>query len=123
MQSAGSATDSQAEVQMVNDPHLNHEYLPIRGLAQFDDLAAGFLFGNNSSAVKEQRVATSQTVSGTDANHLGAKFFEHFYAFPGNHKAIYLSNPTWPNHTAIFNAASIEPKMYTYVRQRSCAMH
>ena len=37
---------------------------------------------------------SSQTISGTGANHLGALFLSRFYQFNGD-KRIYLSDPTW----------------------------
>lgn len=54
-----------------------------------------------------------QTISGTGANHLGALFLTKFYAFNGE-KLIYLSDPTWANHHAIFRNVGIEPKNYKY---------
>lgn len=63
-----------------------------------------------------------QTISGTGANHLGAVFLNQFYDFSrggqGANKQIYISNPTWANHKAIFNAAGIKPVDYPYVSGR-----
>ena len=39
-----------------NDPNLNHEYLPIAGLADFTTAAQRLILGADSSAIKEKRV-------------------------------------------------------------------
>ncbi|KAK9441904.1 aminotransferase [Metarhizium brunneum] len=49
-----------------------YEYLPISGLAPFVSAARQVLFGPLGS--KEARVVSLQTISGTGANFLGAKF-------------------------------------------------
>ncbi|KAG8798094.1 Aspartate aminotransferase, cytoplasmic, partial [Serendipita sp. 398] len=42
---------------LLNDPALDHEYLPITGLPEFTSAAARLILGNESVAIKEQRVA------------------------------------------------------------------
>ena len=79
---------------LLNDPTLDHEYLPITGLPEFTSAAARLILGDNSPAIAEKRVTSVQTISGTGANHLGALFLSRFYAFNGA-KQIYLSDPTW----------------------------
>lgn len=54
-----------------------------------------------------------QTISGTGANHLGALLLSRFYHWNGPAR-IYLSNPTWANHHAIFKNVGIEPVDYPY---------
>lgn len=58
--------------------------------------------------------SSTQTISGTGANHLGALFLARFYPFPSGTKKIYISNPTWANHPAIFKNVGIEPELYRY---------
>jgi aspartate aminotransferase len=94
-----------------NDPELNHEYAPISGLTSFTSKAAELILGNNSTALKEGRVTTVQTISGTGAVHLGALFFAKF--FKGNRTA-YLSDPTWANHKQIFNNVGLPIEQYPY---------
>ena len=103
-----------AERQILDDPAANHEYLSMEGLPEFRDLSAKLLFGENSDAVKEKRVSTTQSISGTGANHLGAKFLQHHYTFPNGQKVIYLSDPTWPNHLSIFGETGINTEKYAY---------
>ena len=78
----------------MNDPSIDHEYLPITGLPDFTSAAARLILGADSPAIAEKRVVSVQTISGTGANHLGALFLSRFYAFNGA-KRVYVSDPTW----------------------------
>ncbi|PPQ83340.1 hypothetical protein CVT25_003979 [Psilocybe cyanescens] len=104
---------------LLNDEALDHEYLPITGLAEFTNAAAKLILGSHSPAIKEGRTVSVQTISGTGANHLGALFLSKFYKWNGPAR-IYLSNPTWDaerwlaNHHAIFRNVGIEPVEYAY---------
>ncbi|EIW85039.1 aspartate aminotransferase [Coniophora puteana RWD-64-598 SS2] len=98
---------------LVNDPNLDHEYLPITGLPEFTGAAAKLILGSDSPALRDGRVVSVQTISGTGANHLGALFLSKFYTWNGS-KQVYLSNPTWANHQAIFRNVGIEPVDYPY---------
>lgn len=94
-----------------NDPSLNHEYLPIAGLATFTAAAAKLILGADSSALSEKRTSSTQAISGTGALHLGALFLSKFY--PG-HPTVYFSNPTWANHHQIFSNVSMPIASYPY---------
>lgn len=98
---------------LLNDAQLDHEYLPILGLPEFTKAAARLMLGSESIALKEDRVVSAQTISGTGANHLGALFLARFYKWNGPPK-VYLSNPTWANHHAIFKNVGIAPVEYPY---------
>lgn len=102
-----------AKAILSNDEGLDHEYLSITGLPEFTSAAAKLILGTDSAAIREQRVASAQTISGTGANHLGALFLSRFYTFNGP-KQIFVSNPTWANHHAIFRNVGIEPVDYAY---------
>ncbi|KAF7793108.1 hypothetical protein EIP86_004216 [Pleurotus ostreatoroseus] len=98
---------------LLNDPALDHEYLPITGLPEFTAAAAKLILGADSPAIAEGRVSSVQTISGTGANHLGALFLSRFYHFNGDRKA-HISDPTWINHFAIFRNVGIEAVTYPY---------
>lgn len=98
---------------LLNDASLDHEYLPIVGLPEFTKAAARLILSAESKALKENRVVSVQTISGTGANHLGALFLSRFYQWNGARK-VYLSNPTWANHQAIFKNVGITPVDYPY---------
>ncbi|KAL7283530.1 hypothetical protein ACG7TL_002964 [Trametes sanguinea] len=97
---------------LLNDPTVDHEYLPITGLPEYTAAAARLVFGKDSSVIKDERVASVQTISGTGANHLGALFLSKFYGW--NEKRIYVSDPTWVNHHAIFPQVGIPVSTYPY---------
>ncbi|KAL8925643.1 MAG: hypothetical protein Q9172_002147 [Xanthocarpia lactea] len=102
-----------AQAILQKDPNLNHEYLPIAGLAEFTSAAQKLMLGAESPAIKEKRVASFQTISGTGANHLGGLFLSKFYVRPDN-QPIYFSSPTWANHNQIFSNVSLPIKPYPY---------
>ncbi|KZV88318.1 PLP-dependent transferase [Exidia glandulosa HHB12029] len=106
---------------LCNDPALDHEYLPITGLPEFTAAAARLILGADSEAIKGKRVVSVQTISGTGANHLGALFLSRFYAFNGE-KRVYLSDPTWANHHAIFKTVGITPVNYKYYDPRTVGL-
>jgi aspartate aminotransferase len=98
-----------AEHAIVGDSALDHEYLPIDGLKAFTEASAKLILGKNSPATAEKRVAACQAISGTGAVRLGAEFICRFLKGP-----VYISNPTWANHRAIFNDAGLEVFEYPY---------
>ncbi|XP_019055991.1 PREDICTED: aspartate aminotransferase, cytoplasmic-like isoform X1 [Nelumbo nucifera] len=55
------------------------EYLPITGLADFNKLSAKLIFGADSPAIQENRVATVQCLSGTGSLRVGAEFLAKHY--------------------------------------------
>ncbi|KAH9966710.1 aspartate aminotransferase [Russula dissimulans] len=98
---------------LLSDTTLNHEYLPITGLPEFVSGAARLILGNDSPALADDRVVSVQTISGTGANHLAALFLSKYYRFNGE-KVVYLSDPTWVNHFAIFENVGIKQRTYPY---------
>ncbi|OCB84252.1 aspartate aminotransferase [Sanghuangporus baumii] len=98
---------------LLKDTTLDHEYLPITGLPEFTSAAAQVLFSAGSAALKEGRISSVQTISGTGANHLAALFLAKFYQWNGP-KQVFISNPTWANHKAILKNVGIEPVDYPY---------
>lgn len=95
------------------DPNLNHEYLPIAGLAEFTTASQKLILGQDSPALQDKRVTSLQTVSGTGAVHLGALFLSKFYK-PNSQRTVYFSDPTWPNHFQIFSNVGLSYKTYPY---------
>ena len=47
--------EAQATALLLNDPTLDHEYLPITGLPEFTSAAAKLILGADSPALKESR--------------------------------------------------------------------
>ncbi|KAF2035156.1 aspartate aminotransferase [Setomelanomma holmii] len=101
-----------------NDPDLNHEYLPIAGLADFTTASQKLVLGGDSPAIKEKRVTSLQTISGTGAVHLGALFLSKFYK-PKTDRLVYFSDPTWANHFQIFSNVGLSYKTYPYFSKKT----
>lgn len=106
----------QAEARLVGKT--DHEYAPIAGVAAFNKAAGELLFGNDSAALKEDRVSTMQALSGTGALRVAAAFLARYYPS----KEIYMPDPTWGNHGPIFRDSGLVPKTYRYYRPSDCGL-
>lgn len=85
-------------------------YLLMEGLAGYRSACQKLLFGDNSQAVAEGRVATIEALGGSGALKVGADFIHQW--FP--QAKCYVSNPTWGNHISIFEGAGFEVGKYPY---------
>ncbi|PND39062.1 aromatic amino acid aminotransferase [Paucibacter aquatile] len=85
-------------------------YLPMEGAANFRNAVQGLLFGENHPARAEGRIVTIQSVGSSGGLKVGADFIKRY--FPAS--AIYVSDPTWDNHRAVFEGSGIEVKTYPY---------
>ncbi|ALT79016.1 MAG: aspartate/tyrosine/aromatic aminotransferase [Burkholderiaceae bacterium] len=83
-------------------------YLPMEGAANFRSAVQALLFGA-ANPVRE-RTVTIQSVGSSGGLKVGADFIHRY--FPDS--AIYVSDPTWDNHRAVFEGAGIEVKTYPY---------
>jgi len=92
------------------DKQLDHEYLPIGGLATYCQFAAKLIFGEDSALLKEGKVVSVQTLSGTGALRVSGAFLQRFL----NNSEIYMPNPTWANHIPIYTDSGIKVNSYTY---------
>lgn len=86
-----------------------HDYLPIQGDLDFLRLARDVVFGRPADDAAQQ-VTSVQTVSGTGANHLGAAFLVRH----GGARRVWVPDPTWSNHHAIWELAGGEVLEYPY---------
>jgi aspartate aminotransferase len=89
---------------------LDHEYAGITGVPSFTKAAALLAYGPDSKAIKEDRIAITQSISGTGALRIGGAFLERFYPS----KTIYIPSPSWANHKAVFSDSGLEVKTYKY---------
>lgn len=98
------------EAERINmEQTLNHEYLGMVGDVEFVKLALEFVYGKESSVLKEGRIAGVQTLSGTGGLRVFGELLKK-----GGHKEIYVPNPTWGNHIPIMKNAGLEVKKYRY---------
>lgn len=94
-----------------SDPDFNHEYLAITGFAPFVTNAAKVILGDDSPALREGRVVSVQSLSGTGSLHIAGKFIKQFY---NKSQTVYLSKPTWGNHFQVFHAVGLKTDTYSY---------
>lgn len=85
-------------------------YLPMDGLKPYNQATQTLLLGEHSPAHAQGRAVTIQTLGGSGALKVGADFLKKY--FPESD--VWVSQPTWENHIAIFNGAGIESHFYPY---------
>ena len=85
-------------------------YLPIDGLATYDAAVQELVFGADSVVIQERRAVTVQAIGGTGALKIGADFLQRFA--PG--AQVYISDPSWENHRALFESAGFVVNNYAY---------
>ncbi|MBN3282613.1 AATC protein, partial [Polyodon spathula] len=111
---------------IANDHSLNHEYLPILGLPEFRASASKIALGEDSPAIKENRVGGVQSLGGTGALRIGAEFLRRWYNGKNNTTTpIYVSAPTWENHNGVFGDAGftdVRPYRYWDAEKRGLAL-
>ncbi|PHI30427.1 amino acid aminotransferase [Budvicia aquatica] len=101
---------AQAKERLFKTNHDPLVYLPMEGLASYRSVTQRLLLGDESPAIANNRVATIQTLGGSGALKVGADFLKTY--FPDSQ--VWVSNPTWDNHVAIFEGAGIKVNRYPY---------
>ena len=101
---------AEAEARLNAGVHSASLYLPMDGLPPYRSAIAPLLFGQEHPMLKAGRIATIQTVGGSGALKVGADFLKTY--FPGSE--VYVSDPTWENHVAIFSGAGFQVKTYPW---------
>jgi aromatic-amino-acid transaminase len=85
-------------------------YLPIDGLASYNQAVRELVFGADTEPLRSNRVVTVQGLGGTGGLRIGAEFLKTTSA-----KAkVLLSDPSWENHRALFTRAGFEVDTYRY---------
>ena len=90
--------------------HASRGYLPIDGIAAYDQAVQKLLFGAESPLLAAGRVITTQAVGGTGALKIGADFLKQLQ--PG--AVVAISDPSWENHRALFETAGFPVQNYRY---------
>ncbi|MEY8174778.1 amino acid aminotransferase [Burkholderia multivorans] len=92
------------------DAGLPRGYLPIDGIAAYDAAVQKLLLGNDSPLIAAGRVVTAQALGGTGALKIGADFLRTV----NPNVKVAISDPSWENHRALFEAAGFEVVAYPY---------
>ena len=103
-----------AEREMAEKP-TPRNYLPIDGLAAYDRAVQGLVFGEDSAARKENRILTVQSLGGTGGLKVGADFVRKVAPTA----EVWISDPSWENHRALFENAGFKVNTYAYYDPKS----
>ncbi|NIF30317.1 aspartate/tyrosine/aromatic aminotransferase [Pantoea sp. Tr-811] len=109
------AAVSEAEKRLSGKAKEASLYLPMEGLSEYRRATQTLLFGSDHVAVADDRIATIQTIGGSGALKVGADFLKRY--FPGSQ--VWVSNPTWDNHRAIFEGAGFKVNTYPYFDEKT----
>ena len=99
--------DAEAQLLVANAPK---PYLPMEGSAAMRAEVQKLLFGTDSAALRDGRIATLQTVGSSGGLKVGADFLKRW--LPGS--AVWVSDPSWDNHRAMFEGAGVAVHTYPY---------
>ncbi len=85
-------------------------YLPIEGIAAYDQAVQKLLLGATSPLIEEGKVVTAQALGGTGALKIGADYLKRLLP----DAQVFISDPSWENHRALFEAAGFKVNNYPY---------
>ena len=85
-------------------------YQPIDGLVAYNQAVQKLMFGADSALIKDGRLVTIEALGGTGALKVGADFLKRLY--PAT--KVYISDPSWENHRALFESAGFTVENYAY---------
>jgi aromatic-amino-acid transaminase len=85
-------------------------YQPIEGPAAYNNAVQNLLLGQDSPLIANGQVVTAQALGGTGALKIGADYLKRL-----NPAAkVYISDPSWENHRALFESAGFVVENYAY---------
>ena len=85
-------------------------YQPIEGLGAYNQAVQNLLFGSDSPLLAEGRVVTAEALGGTGALKVGADYLKRLLP----NATVYISDPSWENHRALFESAGFPVASYPY---------
>jgi aromatic-amino-acid transaminase len=99
--------EAEARLQAAAAPR---SYLPIDGVPGYVKAVQALVFGADSPALAAGRIVTAQSLGGTGALKLAADFLRRFNPAAG----VWISDPSWENHRALFESAGFAVATYPY---------
>jgi aspartate aminotransferase len=99
---------------------MNNEYAAIHGLPEFLKHARGMQFGIDHPRTNNGTVAHIQTLSGTGALRVSGDFLKKMGG--ADAPTIYLPDPTWGNHHAIYQHSKLNVQKYRYFDRNTNAL-
>jgi aromatic-amino-acid transaminase len=94
----------------MTDKAAPRSYLPIDGIPAYDKAAQTLLLGADNEIIALGRAVTVQALGGTGGLKIGADFLRKFSPAA----VVGISNPSWENHRALFEAAGFQVVTYPY---------
>ncbi|WP_293935096.1 amino acid aminotransferase [Iodobacter sp.] len=85
-------------------------YQAIEGLGLYNKAVQDLVFGATSELVTSGRVVTAEALGGTGALKIGADLLKRLDA----NASVYISDPSWENHRALFESAGFKVENYAY---------
>jgi aromatic-amino-acid transaminase len=85
-------------------------YQPIEGTPAYNGAVQNLLFGKDSELLAAGRSVTCQCLGGTGALKVGADYLKRLLP----DATVYISDPSWENHRALFEGAGFPVKDYAY---------
>lgn len=85
-------------------------YQPIEGPSNYNQAVQKLLFGADSQVVADGRVLTIEALGGTGALKVGADYLKRLLP----NSRVYISDPSWENHRALFESAGFPVETYPY---------
>lgn len=86
-------------------------YLGIDGLTEYAQSVPELLIGRDHEVLQQNRTVTVQTPGGTGALRVAADFLSQRLSV----RRMWISQPTWANHTNVFQAAGLQVESYAYL--------
>jgi len=85
-------------------------YQPIEGSPVYNKAVQNLLLGNDSPLIANGQVITAQALGGTGALKIGADYLKRL----NPDAKVYISDPSWENHRALFESAGFVVENYPY---------
>ena len=85
-------------------------YQPIEGTPAYNNAVQNLLFGNDSPLISNAQVVTIQALGGTGALKVGADYLKRL----NPSATVFISDPSWENHRALFESAGFPVDVYPY---------
>ncbi|MDP3539705.1 MAG: amino acid aminotransferase [Azonexus sp.] len=85
-------------------------YQPIEGAPAYNQAVQNLLLGKDSALIANGQVITAQALGGTGALKIGADYLKRL----SPNAKVYISDPSWENHRALFESAGFTVENYPY---------
>ncbi|WP_317932629.1 amino acid aminotransferase [Halioxenophilus sp. WMMB6] len=97
------------------DTEQSKAYLPAGGTPRFIGLVNDLVFGSGHPALQQQRVVTIQGTGGCGSLRVAAELIKR----ANSSARIWISDPSWPNHSALLGSSGLGFCQYPYYDQNS----